>query len=60
MNNEGIAVPSNEISSLKNVLKYFDLWNVEYYFEPKMSFLNIKQNMYYTSKITSILSLSCC
>lgn len=32
MNNEEIAVPYNEMSSLKNVLKYFDLWNVDYYF----------------------------
>lgn len=60
MNNEEIAVPSNEISSLKNVLKYFDLWNVEYYFVLKISFQNVKQNSYYTSKITSILILSCC
>lgn len=60
MNNEEIGVPGNEISSLKNVLIYFDLWNVEYYFVLEISLLNIKPNMYYTSKIASLLSLSCC
>lgn len=37
MSNEEIAVPSNEISSSNNVLKYFGLWNAEYYFVLKIS-----------------------